>query len=65
MTKTIECRHCGETLRLAGRDTECDCGALYNGFGQLLRSQALRNPSMHDDEINDLEGDSIMYARDE
>lgn len=59
-TDTWQCRvgNCTHTVkRYRGQyDVTCECGAEYNSFGQLLRSDWRSNPSNYDDEIGDLEG---------
>ena len=36
-SRFIEC-HCGEMVYCKGYTNECECGALYNAFGQMLAS---------------------------
>ena len=50
--------HCGEHLeRWRGEgEVSCNCGAEYNAFGQLLRSDWRSNPAWYDDDIDDLTG---------
>lgn len=60
----VDCGAMVERYRGDG-DVSCDnCGALYNAFGQRLRDDALGNPSMYDDEIDDLEGFERQHADD-
>lgn len=63
------CDQCGELLfRYRGQgDISCDCGAIYNSFGQRLRDDLYtrRNPSDYDEEIGDLEGYEMAYGGDE
>lgn len=35
-TCIIECEDCGKDVYLTDNTNECECGALYNGFGQRL-----------------------------
>lgn len=37
----VECPCCGERVDLYSNEEQCKCGAIFNGFGQLLapRSQ--------------------------
>jgi hypothetical protein len=52
-----KCQNCPRTVQSqGGRDTECDCGAQYNGFGQRLRDRWRDNSSNNNDDIGDLEG---------
>lgn len=64
-----ECDQCGATLyRFRGQgDIYCDCGAIYNCFGQRLRDDlnTRPNPSEYDDDIGDLEGYEIAMSREE
>ena len=49
------CQACRRTVvTQGGYDTECDCGAQYNGFGQRLRDDWRDNPSNYDEEVGDL-----------
>lgn len=63
-----DCDQCGETVyRFRGQgDIYCDCGAIYNSFGQRLRDDlnTRRNPSEYDDDISDLDGYEMAYADD-
>lgn len=36
MPEVGECDDCGADVFLIGPDCECDCGAIYNCFGQRL-----------------------------
>lgn len=62
------CDQCGATVyRWRGQDDiDCDCGAIYNCFGQRLRDDLYSrpNPSEYDDEIGDLEGYEIAMNGD-
>lgn len=63
-----ECDRCHTQIqRWRGQgDIQCpSCGANYNCFGQRLRDDLHTrvNPSEYDDEIGDLEGDEISWAR--
>lgn len=48
-------------------DIQCDCGRIYNAFGQRLRDDLYSrpNPSDWDDNINDMEGYEMAYGGDE
>lgn len=35
-TCIIECEDCGKDVYLTDNTNECECGALYNGFGERL-----------------------------
>lgn len=35
-TCIVECENCGKDVYLIDNTNECECGALYNGFGQRL-----------------------------
>ena len=57
---------CNETVgTYRGADAYCDCGAIYNAFGQRLRDDlnSRRNYSDTDD-IGDMEGYENAYAND-
>ena len=57
---TVEgtCEDCGELVieMRNSRDMRCECGALYNSYGQRLRDNAYLNPSNYDEEVGDMEG---------
>lgn len=36
-TRKITCENCGKDVYLTSNTNECECGVLYNGFGQQLR----------------------------
>ncbi len=63
-----ECDKCSTTLyRYRGQgDIFCDCGAIYNSFGQRLRDDLLTrpNPSEMDEDIDDLTGYEIAMGYD-
>lgn len=49
---------CGRTVehfRGMG-DVSCSCGREWNAFGQELRGDWRGNPSLYDDDIDDMEG---------
>lgn len=53
--------HCQQCRRHLNRyrgmtDQQCSCGAWYNAGGQRLRDNWYDNPSVHDDDVDDLEG---------
>jgi hypothetical protein len=61
------CQDCSRpVLRYRGTyDTSCvHCGAQYNAGGQRLRDDWRGNPSLYDDEIDDLEGYERQHAGD-
>jgi hypothetical protein len=62
------CDQCNETLyRYRGQgDIYCDCGAIYNSFGQRLRDDlnTRPNPSEWDEDIDDLTGYEIAMGYD-
>jgi hypothetical protein len=60
-----KCNHDVTTHKGVG-DFTCACGAIYNAFGQRLRDDlhTRRNPSEDDEDIGDMEGMSMMEARD-
>ena len=63
-----DCERCGqEVRRYRGQsDVDCDnCGACYNASGQRLRDDWRGNPSVYDDEIDDMEGYEIQQLRGE
>jgi hypothetical protein len=65
-----DCERCGGRIgryRGQGGDLQCQCGAIYNIFGQRLRDDLYSrpNPSEWDDEIGDLEGYEIAMLRGE
>ena len=66
-THTWECSSCGTTLeRYQGQgDQTCDCGAEYNASGQRLRDDWRGNPSLYDDDIDDLTGYEIQHVEDD
>jgi len=63
-----ECDQCNTTLyRYRGQgDIYCDCGAIYNSFGQRLRDDlnTRPNPSEWDEDIDDLTGYEIAMGYD-
>ena len=63
-----KCDRCNGTLyRFRGQgDIYCDCGAIYNSFGQQLRDDLLSrpNPSDWDEDIDDLTGYEIAMGND-
>jgi hypothetical protein len=63
------CDKCGTLLlRFRGQgDIDCNCGAIYNCFGQRLRDDLYSRPNMsaYDDDIGDLEGDELSWLRQE
>ena len=63
-THSWKCQDCGSTLsryRWQGDIMCCECDALYNAFGQRLRDDYYGNPSVRDDDIDDLEGYERQY----
>jgi hypothetical protein len=61
------CQNCPRIVSSSGGyDTECDCGAQYNAFGQRLRYDWRDNMSNYDDEVSDLDGyESSCLAREQ
>jgi hypothetical protein len=57
-TNSWTCEKCStEVYRFRGeRDVSCDCGAEYNSWGQRLRDDWRGNPSLYDDDMDDMEG---------
>lgn len=57
-TRTWECEQCGRTVqRWRGQgDVDCECGAMYNSFGQRLRDDWRGNTSWYNDDVDDMEG---------
>jgi hypothetical protein len=63
--------HCDEchaqlrSFRGHALDIVCDCGAIYNIFGQQLRSDlnTRPNPSATDENVGDMEGMEQAWAR--
>jgi len=64
-----ECDKCGATVyRYRGQgDIHCDCGAIYNCFGQRLRDDLYSrpNPSDYNEDMGDMEGYEIAMSRGE
>ncbi len=64
-----ECDRCGKTVsRFRGEgDVDCECGAMFNCFGQRLRDdlRSRPNPSEWDDDIGDMEGYEMAMLRGE
>lgn len=61
---TMKCS-CGAKLERWHRQEYVDCsrcGAEYNSSGQQLTSDWRGNSSWWDDEVGDLEGDTIQHA---
>ena len=62
------CDQCGDMLYRyrGGGDISCDCGAIYNSFGQRLRDDlhSRPNPSEHDYDIDDMTGYEIAIGHD-
>lgn len=59
-----DCKQCGRKVFSFGyQDVDCECGACYNGSGQLLRSDWRSNPSCYNSEIGDMEGYEIAALR--
>jgi hypothetical protein len=54
-----------QSFRGQGSDIYCDCGAIYNIFGQRLRSDlnTRPNPSDTDENVGDMEGMEQAWAR--
>lgn len=67
--KQGQCERCNRTVyRFRGQDDiHCECGAIYNCFGQRLRDDLYSrpNPSAYDDDIGDMEGYEIAMTRGE
>ena len=65
---SMRCERCREPLGTGGpgADVCCDCGAIYNAFGQRLRDDLYTrpNPSDHDDDIDDMTGYEIAMGHD-
>ncbi len=63
-TWTCDCVH--SVTQHRGQADHCcsNCGQWFNAFGQRLRRDAMNNPSMHDEEIGDLEGFEMSHAGD-
>lgn len=64
-TNTWTC-DCGQPMaRYQGQtDQDCpSCGQWFNASGQHLRNDWMNNPSVWDDEIDDLEGFEMSQAR--
>jgi len=62
------CDQCWRSVyREGSSDVACDCGAIYNAFGQRLRDDLYSRPnaSEWDDEIGDLEGYERAMSREE
>lgn len=57
-THEWECGQCGRTVqRWRGQgDVDCECGAMYNAFGQRLRDDWRGNSSWQYDDVDDMEG---------
>lgn len=62
------CDRCNQLLyRFRGQgDIHCNCGAIYNAFGQRLRDDlnTRPNPSEWDEDIDDLTGYEIAMGHD-
>lgn len=56
--RTWHCQDCERTVeRWRGQDdVDCECGALYNSFGQRLRDDWRGNPAWAYDDVDDMEG---------
>lgn len=57
-TNWWHCANCDRHMdRYRGQgDQNCDCGAEYNAFGQKLRSNWRDNPSVYDEDVDDITG---------
>lgn len=63
-TNTWTCSRCERTVvRWRGQsEIQCACGAWYNAGAQMLREDWAENPSVHDEQISDLEGFELQQA---
>lgn len=62
-----DCGRLVEYLVWDSGDIDCECGRIYNAFGQRLRDDLYSrpNPSERDDNIDDMTGYEMAYGGDE
>lgn len=69
ITNAWHCERCNARIdRYRGTDDQvCNCGAIYNCFGQRLRNDLYSrpNPSEYDENIGDMEGYEMAMSYDD